>query len=144
MNPTNPRPVSGKIQTRHRALQALVYVRQSSLQQVHDHPESRARQYALADHAVTLGWSADLVVVIDEDQGQSGQRADSRAGFQRLLTDVTLGRVGLILGLEMSRLAARARTGTNCWRCARWSAPCWPIRTGCTTRGTGTTASSWD
>ena len=105
MNPTNPRSLSSKIQTRHRALQALVYVRQSSLQQIHDHPESRARQYALADHAVALGWSADQVVVIDEDQGQSGQRADSRAGFQRLLTDVTLGRVGLILGLEMSRLA---------------------------------------
>jgi DNA invertase Pin-like site-specific DNA recombinase len=105
MNPTNPRPLSSKIQTRHRALQALVYVRQSSLQQIHDHPESRARQYALADHAVTLGWSAGQVVVIDEDQGQSGQRADSRAGFQRLLTDVTLGRVGLVLGLEMSRLA---------------------------------------
>src|SRR4051794_21744086 len=101
----NPRPTSGKIQTRHRALQALVYVRQSSPQQIHDHPESRARQYALADHAVALGWPADQVVVIDEDQGQSGQRADSRAGFQRLLTEVTLGRVGLVLGLEMSRLA---------------------------------------
>jgi DNA invertase Pin-like site-specific DNA recombinase len=105
MTTTNPRPTSGKIQTRHRALQALVYVRQSSTQQIHDHPESRARQYALADHAVALGWPADQVVVIDEDQGMSGQRADARAGFQRLLTDVTLGRVGLILGLEMSRLA---------------------------------------
>jgi DNA invertase Pin-like site-specific DNA recombinase len=102
---TNPRPASGKIQTRHRALQALVYVRQSSTQQIHDHPESRARQYALADHAIAMGWAADQVIVIDEDQGQSGQRADSRTGFQRLLTEVTLGRVGLVLGLEMSRLA---------------------------------------
>jgi DNA invertase Pin-like site-specific DNA recombinase len=102
---TNLRPTSGKIQTRHRALQALVYVRQSSTQQIHDHPESRARQYALADHAIAMGWPADQVVVIDEDQGQSGQRADSRTGFQRLLTEVTLGHVGLVLGLEMSRLA---------------------------------------
>lgn len=105
MTPRNPRPTSSKIQARHRALRALVYVRQSSPQQIHDHPESRARQYALADHAVALGWPADQVVVVDEDQGQSGQRADSRVGFQRLLTDVTLGRVGLVLGLEMSRLA---------------------------------------
>jgi DNA invertase Pin-like site-specific DNA recombinase len=105
MTPRSARPVSGKIQVRHRALKALVYVRQSSPQQIHDHPESRARQYALADHAVALGWPAVQVEVIDEDQGQSGQRADTRAGFQRLLTEVTLGQVGIVLGLEMSRLA---------------------------------------
>lgn len=105
MTSRNPRSASGKIQARHQVLQALVYVRQSSTQQIHDHPESRARQYALAEHAVSLGWPADQVLVIDEDQGQSGQRADTRAGFQRLLTDTTLGRVGLILGLEMSRLS---------------------------------------
>lgn len=101
----NGSPVSGKIQVRHRSLRALVYVRQSSVQQIHDHPESRARQYALADRAVALGWTADQVVVIDEDQGLSGQRAEARHGFQRLLTDVTLGQVGIIFGLEMSRLA---------------------------------------
>jgi DNA invertase Pin-like site-specific DNA recombinase len=105
MTPNNTRLPSGKIQTRHRALAALVYVRQSSTQQIHDHPESRARQYALVHHAAALGWPADQVVVIDEDQGQSGQRAENRTGFQRLLTEVTLGRVGLVLGLEMSRLA---------------------------------------
>jgi DNA invertase Pin-like site-specific DNA recombinase len=99
------RAAPSKILTRHRALLALVYVRQSSTQQIHDHPESRARQYGLAEHAVALGWPVSQVVVIDEDQGQSGQRADHRLGFQRLLTDVTLGRVGLVLGLEMSRLA---------------------------------------
>src|SRR5262245_26412124 len=105
MTPRSARPISGKIQVRHQALKALVYVRQSSPQQIPDHPESRARQYALADHAIGLGWPADQLEVIDEDQGLSGQRADGRAGFQRLLTEVTLGRVGLVLGLEMSRLA---------------------------------------
>src|SRR5436190_11666159 len=105
MKPRNSLSVSGKIQLRHRSLRALVYVRQSSTQQIHDHPESRARQYALKDRAVALGWPADQIVVIDEDQGLSGQRADTRLGFQRLLTDVTLGHVGIVFGLEMSRLA---------------------------------------
>jgi DNA invertase Pin-like site-specific DNA recombinase len=80
-------------------------VRQSSPQQVLEHGESKARQYALADDAVALGWSTPRVLVIDEDQGQSGKSAADRSGFQRLLTEVTLDHVGLVLGLEMSRLA---------------------------------------
>jgi DNA invertase Pin-like site-specific DNA recombinase len=82
-----------------------VYVRQSSPQQVLGNRESTARQYALAQYAEALGWPAERVVVIDEDQGQSGKRAENRSGFQRLLAEVTMAHVGLVLGLEMSRLA---------------------------------------
>jgi DNA invertase Pin-like site-specific DNA recombinase len=84
---------------------AIVYVRQSTQHQVLEHRESTARQYALADRAVALGWSAATVEVIDEDQGRSGSSAEGRNGFQRLLAEVSSDRVGLILGLEMSRLA---------------------------------------
>src|SRR5258707_7153098 len=96
---------SAKIQDRHHAQLAIVYVRQSSPQQVLEHRESRERQYALADHAIALGWPKDRVLVIDEDQGQSGRTADDRAGFQRLVAEVTMNHVGLVLGLEVSRLA---------------------------------------
>jgi DNA invertase Pin-like site-specific DNA recombinase len=84
---------------------AIVYVRQSTPQQVLDHKESTARQYALAGRAVALGWPADRVVTIDDDLGKSGQSIEGRPGFQRLLAEVALDHVGLILGLEMSRLA---------------------------------------
>jgi DNA invertase Pin-like site-specific DNA recombinase len=83
----------------------MVYVRQSTPQQVLDHKESTARQYALADRAVALGWPRDRVVTIDDDLGKSGQSIEGRPGFQRLLAEVALDHVGLILGLEMSRLA---------------------------------------
>lgn len=84
---------------------AIVYVRQSTQQQVLEHRESTERQYALADRAVALGWPTAAVEVIDEDQGRSGSSAEGRSGFQRLLTEVSSDRVGIILGLEMSRLA---------------------------------------
>ena len=84
---------------------AIVYVRQSTQHQVLEHRESTARQYALADRAVALGWPAAAVEVIDEDQGRSGSSAEGRSGFQRLLAEVSSDRVGIILGLEMSRLA---------------------------------------
>src|SRR5437763_653054 len=93
---------SAKIRDAHLERLATVYVRQSSPQQVLDNRESTQRQYALADHAQLLGWPAQRVLVIDDDQGQSGARADNRAGYQRLLTEVTLDHVGLVLGLEMS------------------------------------------
>ncbi len=84
---------------------ALVYVRQSTPQQVLDHRESTARQYALVDLAVELGWPADRIEIIDEDQGHSGSTAEDRSGFHRLLAEVGLDHVGIILGLELSRLA---------------------------------------
>src|SRR5437762_13602675 len=97
--------ISGKIRAWHLERQAVVYVRQSTVQQVQDHRESTARQYALRQRAVALGWPADRVIVIDDDQGQSGQSAEGRLGFQRLLAEVSLDHVGIIFGLEMSRLA---------------------------------------
>jgi len=93
------------IDDRHLSRLAIVYVRQSTPQQVLDHRESRERQYGLVDYAVSLGWPKERILVIDEDQGRSGQSAEGRTGFQRLLTEVTMDHVGLILGIEMSRIA---------------------------------------
>ena len=84
---------------------ACLYVRQSSLQQVQDHQESTARQYALKRRALALGWAAERIMVIDEDLGLSGASASERTGFQRIVADVGLGRVGMVMGLEVSRLA---------------------------------------
>jgi DNA invertase Pin-like site-specific DNA recombinase len=95
----------GLITDRHLGLLAIVYVRQSSPQQVRDHRESRERQYALVNYAVALGWPRDRVVIIDDDQGLSGKTAENRSGFHRILAEVTMEHVGLILGIEMSRLA---------------------------------------
>jgi len=83
----------------------MVYVRQSHPQQVAENVESTARQYGLVERAIAWGWSPERVIVIDEDQGQSGQSMATRLGFQRLLAEVSLDHVGLILGLELSRLA---------------------------------------
>ena len=100
---------SPKLRAWHLDRSAFVYVRQSTPQQVADHQESTARQYALAGRAVALGWAADRVVTIDDDLGRSGQSIEGRPGFQRLLAEVALDHVGLILGLEMSRLALSNR-----------------------------------
>jgi DNA invertase Pin-like site-specific DNA recombinase len=99
----------GKVQARHLDRLAIVYVRQSSPQQVHEHRESGRLQYDLRNRAVALGWPADRIIVIDEDQGRSGKTTAGRPGFQRLLAEVGLDRVGLILGIEMSRLARSCR-----------------------------------
>jgi DNA invertase Pin-like site-specific DNA recombinase len=84
---------------------ACLYVRQSTLQQVLEHGESTARQYSLRERAVALGWRDDRIIVIDQDLGHSGASTADRLGFQRLVAEVGLGRVGLVLGLEVSRLA---------------------------------------
>jgi len=84
---------------------AVVYIRQSSPRQVLENRESTALQYRLARRAVAYGWPEDRVLTIDDDLGQSGRTAETRLGFQRLLAEVGLNHVGLILGLEMSRLA---------------------------------------
>jgi DNA invertase Pin-like site-specific DNA recombinase len=104
---------SSKILDHHLDRLAIVYVRQSDPQQVLNHRESRERQYALADHAVALGWPRNRVMVIDDDQGQSGRTADQRYGFQRLLAEVTMEHVGLILGIEMSRIARNNKDWHN-------------------------------
>jgi DNA invertase Pin-like site-specific DNA recombinase len=103
------RLTSSKIRDAHLDKLAIVYVRQSSTQQVLENRESTARQYALGEYAQALGWPAERVIVIDQDQGQSGTRADNRSGYQRLLAEVTLDHVGIVLGLEMSRLARSSK-----------------------------------
>src|SRR5262249_38833248 len=103
------RASSSKVLPGHLDKLAVVYVRQSSPKQVLDHRESTARQYAFADQAVALGWPRERVLVIDEDLGKSGRSAEGRIGFQRLVTEVTLNHVGLVLGLEMSRLARSSK-----------------------------------
>jgi DNA invertase Pin-like site-specific DNA recombinase len=97
--------LGSKVGERHLERLAVVYVRQSTRQQVADHGESTRLQYGLVERAVTLGWQTSRVMVIDEDLGKSGSSAAGRAGFQRLVTEITLGHVGLVLGIEMSRLA---------------------------------------
>ena len=94
-----------KVTASHRSRDAYVYVRQSTLLQVQVHTESLARQYDLRQRAVMLGWPAHQVVVIDEDLGRSGASAAGRSGFSELVADVGLGKAGIILALEVSRLA---------------------------------------
>jgi DNA invertase Pin-like site-specific DNA recombinase len=96
---------SRKVTTRHLTRNAYLYVRQSTLRQVLENTESTHRQYALQERAVALGWPRDRIVVIDTDLGQSGASAVDREGFQRLVTEVGMGRAGIVLGLEVSRLA---------------------------------------
>ena len=94
-----------KIQARHLKKNAYLYVRQSTLRQVLENTESTKRQYDLRERAVALGWRLDQVIVIDSDLGQSGASAVDREGFQRLVSEVGLGRAGIVMGLEVSRLA---------------------------------------
>lgn len=100
---------SEKIVADHLERLAVVYVRQSTLQQVLDHQESTRLQYGLVNRAQALGWSQERVLVIDEDLGKSGASAEGREGFQRLVAEVGLNHVGLILGVEMSRLARSSK-----------------------------------
>jgi DNA invertase Pin-like site-specific DNA recombinase len=94
-----------KVTPRHLARTAYLYIRQSTIRQVVENTESTQRQYALRERAVALGWPPEQIIVIDTDLGQSGASAVDRAGFQRLVADVGLGRAGIVLGLEVSRLA---------------------------------------
>jgi len=96
---------ASKVTSAHLARSAYLYVRQSTLRQVLTNTESATRQYALAQRAIALGWQGDQVITIDVDQGQSGASAADREGFQRLVAEVSLGRAGIVLGLECSRLA---------------------------------------
>jgi DNA invertase Pin-like site-specific DNA recombinase len=94
-----------KVTAAHLRRQAYLYVRQSTLRQVFENQESTKRQYALRERALALGWSPEQIVVIDCDLGHSGASATDRPGFQRLVADVGMGVAGIVLGLEVSRLA---------------------------------------
>jgi len=94
-----------KVTASHVKRNAYLYIRQSTIRQVFENTESTQRQYALRERAVALGWPLDRTIVIDSDLGHSGASAADREGFQKLVTEVSLGRAGIVLGLEVSRLA---------------------------------------
>jgi DNA invertase Pin-like site-specific DNA recombinase len=100
-----PDTAASKVTAAHLSRRAVLYVRQSSLKQVMHNTESAIRQYDLRGRAISLGWASDQVTVIDIDQGQSGASAADREGFQQMVAEVSLGRAGIVLGLECSRLA---------------------------------------
>jgi DNA invertase Pin-like site-specific DNA recombinase len=107
--PTTTTLRSEKILPRHLERLAVVYVRQSTVQQMMDHRESTNLQYGLVNRATALGWPEQRVLVIDEDLGKSASSAEGREGFARLVAEVGLDHVGLILGVEMSRLARSSK-----------------------------------
>jgi DNA invertase Pin-like site-specific DNA recombinase/DNA-binding XRE family transcriptional regulator len=94
-----------KVSASHLKRQAYCYVRQSTLKQVFENTESTKRQYALREHAIALGWPMVQIVTIDTDLGETAASVADRQGFQKLMTEVSMGRVGLVMGLEVSRLA---------------------------------------
>jgi DNA invertase Pin-like site-specific DNA recombinase len=94
-----------KVQPQHLERGAYLYVRQSSMRQVIENVESTKRQYALRSRAIALGWHEGEIIVVDSDQGESGASAAWREGFQQLVADVSMGRAGIVMGLEVSRLA---------------------------------------
>jgi DNA invertase Pin-like site-specific DNA recombinase len=96
---------AAKVRNHHLARKAVVSIRQSSPQQVAEHKESTARQYALADVAVALGWPRDRVEVVDADQARTAQTVEGRRGFQSILAELSLDQVGIVLGKDASRLA---------------------------------------
>lgn len=98
-----------KITSGHRDRLAVVYVRQSTRRQVLENTESTRLQYGLVERAVALGWARSRVTVIDVDLGMSAAVPDTRAGFAQLVTEVTMGHVGIVVGIEMSRLARSGR-----------------------------------
>ena len=100
-----------KVKANHLKRNAYLYVRQSTLRQVFENTESTQRQYGLRQRAIALGWSEDRIIVIDTDLGQSGASAADREGFQRLVAEVGIGRAGIVLGLEVSRLARNCGNG---------------------------------
>src|SRR5882724_6674843 len=94
-----------KVTTSHLKRNAYLYIRQSTLRQVFENTESTIRQYDLRQRAVALGWPVERITVIDTDLGHSAAKAADREGFQKLVTEVSLGKAGIVLGLEVSRLA---------------------------------------
>ena len=99
------RPIHQKVTASHLSRDAYLYVRQSTVRQVFENTESTRRQYALRERAVALGWPIERVHVIDSDLGKSGASSVDREGFQKLVGQVGMGCAGIVLGLEVSRLA---------------------------------------
>jgi DNA invertase Pin-like site-specific DNA recombinase len=116
-----PTPTRSKIRPGHLDRAAYVYVRQSSPQQVREHQESRRRQYELADWALAAGWPRDRIVVIDEDQGKSSATPKTRPGFERLATAAGCGEVGIVIALEVTRLARNSPDWHHLIYMCRWT-----------------------
>jgi DNA invertase Pin-like site-specific DNA recombinase len=134
-----------KVSANHLKRNAYLYVRQSTLRQVLENTESTQRQYALRSQAVALGWPIESIIVIDSDLGQSGASAADREGFQRLVAEVGLGKAGIVLGLEVSRLA---RNSTDWHRLleilAHSPIPSSSMKMAFMTPATSMTACCWD
>ena len=94
-----------KITPQHQSKPAYIYIRQSTLAQVQHHQESTERQYALKDKALALGWTETAIRTLDRDLGQSGAQMTGREDFKTLVADVSMGQVGAVFALEVSRLA---------------------------------------
>ena len=103
-NSQNP-PSNEKITPDHLRRNAYLYLRQSTMKQVLENQESTKRQYCLKDRAIALGWQPDRIIVIDSDQGHSAASTEGREGFKRLTSEVSMGHCGIVIGLEVSRLA---------------------------------------
>jgi DNA invertase Pin-like site-specific DNA recombinase len=131
-----------KLLPEHLKRDAYLYVRQSTLRQVVQNTESTQRPYALRDRAAALGWPRDRIIVIDSDQGQSGANAD-REGFQRLVAEVGMGRAGIVLGLEVSRLARNCTAWHRLLEICALTGTLILDEDGCTTHRTSTTGSCW-
>jgi len=96
---------NSKVNSEHLKRNAYLYVRQSTPRQVLENTESAKRQYGLRQRAAALGWPMERIIVVDSDQGHSGASVADREGFQKLVAEVGMGRAGIVLGLEVSRLA---------------------------------------
>src|SRR5580693_4721281 len=94
-----------KVTQQHLKRDAYLYVRQSTPRQVVENTESTQRQYALRDRALALGWPLERIYVLDCDLGKSGSQSAGRDGFQKLVSEIALGKAGMVMGLEVSRLA---------------------------------------
>jgi DNA invertase Pin-like site-specific DNA recombinase len=106
---TAPNEPAERVSAAHLAKFAYVYIRQSTAGQVRQHQESTELQYRLVERAAELGWPRERITVIDDDLGKSGTSGDGRLGFQRLIAEVGLGKAGLVLSLDASRLARNNR-----------------------------------
>ena len=111
-----------KIRPPHLTRAAFIYVRQSSLRQVRENLESQRRQYGFAEQARALGWTEPQIVILDEDQGQSGAIPEARAGFARLVAAVARAEVGIVMSLELSRLSRNDTDWHHLVHLCRWTA----------------------
>ena len=125
---------NNKVKSSHTRRAAIVYIRQSHPSQVENNRESTARQYALAEKAIALGWDRSQVITIDEDLGVSGKVFVKRSGFDHLNAEVALGRIGFFWGLKFRVWQGVMRIGITCSTCAPSPIPYSPIMMACITR----------